>query len=392
LGLGSSLQFFFFAIVLHMKAYLKSVSHLVGSVSSESPEVALLRKVCQESKELTGIHAKLQKILDTHEHDLKNDQFDLFNKTQSYNAITVDLTALTKAKDFDVRKLDASLRKALKAAKTLLVDIESSVRTKEEQQKRELDRAAEIEASEKKRIADEEQARSLERERLARHESEKADLSNRNALALKELVDKLENWKHSVLAYQSSRIVRLLGGLFGFIAVFFLFSSWRAGPPGLVLLGLLVLLIGPSRIDGMAKRRLWNSDNTFSGFDNVLAWQIGSVVGLLQIVVGAIVSLMLWMFDMNSGFWRIFFPLGWPGVFGYLIVLPCVLFVAWLFGGFYVGLAASRVTRRVSIANTTLYGTLKLTCPHCRSGQEVLVVVPSSGPIACATCGSNILD
>jgi hypothetical protein len=379
-----------------MKAYLRSVSHLVESVSSESPEVALLRKVCQEGKELTGIHAKLQKLLDMHEHDLKNDQSDLYKKAESYNAITAVLSELTKAKDLDVRKLDASVRKALKEAKTLLVDIESSVRiirvARESQQKKELEREAKIEATKNKRIADEEQARSLERERLARLESEKADLANRNAIALKELVDKLENWKRSVLAYESSRIIRLLGGLFGFITVCYLFSSWRASLPALSLLVLLVLLIGPSKIDGLAKRRLLNSDNTFSGFDNVLAWQIGSIVGLSQILVGAIVSLMIWMFNMNSGFWGIFFPIGWSGVFGYLIVLPCVLFIAWLFGGFYVGLAASKVARRVSVSNATLRGTLRLTCPHCRSVQEVLTLVPGFDPIACPACGSNILE
>jgi hypothetical protein len=372
-----------------METYSRSISHFVEGLSSESPDIILLRRACESAGALTRLHTKIKKLSDTNDSNFSATGFDLGKSAEDYNAAVEKMTELSTAKRLDVKELSASVDASLKLARKFLDDMEVRIErirfAEEERQREELNNALEKERLDKARRTEEERALKLRKERMTK-------IANQNSLTIKNAVDRFESWKKGVISYSKFRFPRLLGSLFGTIAVVYMFISWRAGPPGIILLTSLAVMVGPFSIKGLTRKRLRGSDASFTQFDSVLAWQIGLVVGLFQILSGVVISLTFWIFNKPPGLLGFLIPLGWSGIAGYLIVLPCILLVAWLYGGFFLGVVSAKLMRKGSIVSNTNHEALKLTCPDCESEQEVATLLPIPDAIACKACAAKIVS
>lgn len=339
-------------------SYKDAIGGIVAGIGLQKSGISSLQSACNKGNELQKLSAKLEAAV--------SEAFAIelvappgcAALLQHYDELIDNIASKVGAFDLNPVALDETIDEALIVTSRALEKIKTEIETaqakrkdaeresrwKEEEEARRKERLREEkESAEQRRLKEEEEMRRLAKERedhtLAWEQAE----ADQKARSLQEAVDNANNWRNGIVAYSKRRFSRLVFAVIGSAGLLFLFSSWSSLPPTLGLLLFLAGIIGPLKLDGLSKARLADKNGKLLQFDNTLGFEIGGMFSAIQIVCGVLISLVLWILGKPSSMWHVILPIGWRGVGGFLITMPCALIVAWLWGGFYAGVAAKRI-------------------------------------------------
>lgn len=385
--------------------YASAVSNIAESTKSGRPEEVSLRSTCKAGIDFNQLSVELglsiSKAIGLNITDAKSSQSLL----KIHNNSVKDILLVLEDRNLCVFTLERTIQDGLALLtrnleklnkKIEIAEAEDRARRQREESDK-LNKEREIENNKRRsqekrekeqRKADLEAAKARERAESAAIERQKAAESEKKAI--QDEIDRANRWRAGITNANKKRFLNLSIALISTAAFITVFASWKSGPSGIVLMIVLAFLIGPSKIKSLVKQRLAEKNGGFLDYGSELAFQTGGIIGGLQLIVGLILSPVLWMFGISSALWSLVLPIGWNGISGFLIVLPCCLLTVWLWGGFYAGIAAKRLLARHSINDFLTPGEGRVNCPHCNNFL-IIRVKENQSENTCPHCSCGFL-
>jgi hypothetical protein len=325
-------------------SYRDAISSIVAGIGLQKACMSSLRSACNKGPKLQKLSAKLQaEVSEAFALGLVDAPL-CGVLLQPYDEILDKITTMVDALELNPLSLDEILTEAIVTTSRALAEIRKEIQVAQDKQiaiEKESRRKAEAKSKLVKRIQKKKEIAELKR---LKEDADRRQLRNR------------------IVSYSKRRFLNLTFAVLATFCFFEIFSSWNSLQSSLSLLLILAGVIGPLNIYRLSKASLDGKTVKLIQFRTTLSFEIGGAVGVIQIICGVIISFILWILGKQSPLWSLILPIGWRGLIGFFITMPSTLIVAWLWGGFYAGVAAKRILGRQQISD--LSAPLKIDVDH----------------------------